>query len=93
MAIRARGLRMKVLFECQRCLYIFERYHNVRVCPKCKARALHHILHGPDLINIITKIVRQADAGFEISGGGSRHWVRDHFLPLLEREGFRITKI
>jgi len=35
----------------------------------------------------ITAAVRAADKHFERVGGSSRHWVRDCFLPELERRG------
>lgn len=40
----------------------------------------------------ITKVVREADIGFETSGGSTRHWVRDQFLPLLEKAGLRVVQ-
>jgi len=43
-----------------------------------------------ELVNRVTRVVRKADAGFEKSGGSSRHWVRDQFLPLLHEEGLSI---
>jgi hypothetical protein len=33
----------------------------------------------------ITAAVREADRGFEKTGGGSRHWVRDWFIPMLAK--------
>lgn len=39
----------------------------------------------------ITRIVRDADQDFEGSGGSTRHWVRDCFLPALEKSGLRIV--
>lgn len=41
----------------------------------------------------ITRAVRQADKNFEESGGSSRHWVRECFLPCLELEGLEIVKV
>jgi hypothetical protein len=38
----------------------------------------------------ITAIVREADESFQKSGGSSRHWVRDCFLPRLNAHGYRI---
>lgn len=39
------------------------------------------------LVARITRAVREADQAFESSGGSSRHWVRECFLPCLEDEG------
>jgi hypothetical protein len=36
-------------------------------------------------------VVRPADEEFEAAGGGTRHWVRDHFLPHLHAAGWSIT--
>ena len=44
-----------------------------------------------DYVNRITAVVREADRVFENVGGGSRHWVRDVFLPLLNRSGLYIA--
>lgn len=41
----------------------------------------------------ITEIMRDADALFSTTGGGTRHYVRDLLLPMLERAGLRICKI
>lgn len=42
------------------------------------------------LVKAITAIVREADEAFQRSGGSSRHWVRECFLPTLNAKGFRI---
>lgn len=39
----------------------------------------------------LTQIVRAADEQFEREGGGTRHWVRDCFLPGLEAAGLKIV--
>jgi hypothetical protein len=39
------------------------------------------------------KVVRPADEAFEKDGGGTRHWVRDHFLPALAAEGLRFVPV
>lgn len=46
-----------------------------------------------ELVRAITAVVREADADFQKAGGSSRHWVRDHFLPLLRAKGWRIVKL
>lgn len=46
-----------------------------------------------ELVRELTAIVRKADADFESTGGTSRHWVRDHFLPNLRAAGWRIGKL
>jgi hypothetical protein len=38
----------------------------------------------------LAAIVRSADESHEKDGGGTRHWVRDHFLPALEEAGWTI---
>jgi len=43
-----------------------------------------------DTVAAITAIVREADHAFEKSGGSSRHWVRDEFLPRLNAHGWRV---
>jgi len=45
-----------------------------------------------DLIRIVTKCVREADDFFEKSGGSSRHWVAECFLPLLDDCGLEIVQ-
>lgn len=45
-----------------------------------------------EFVREITAIVREADERFEVEGGSSRHWVRDHFLPGLEAAGFEIVQ-
>jgi hypothetical protein len=53
---------------------------------------MHDDTNERALIQAITAIVREADQQFEREGGSSRHWVRDHFLPLLEREGYELRQ-
>lgn len=43
-----------------------------------------------DVAAAITAIVREADQVFERVGGSSRHWVRDCFLPMLNRAGWYV---
>lgn len=57
------------------------------------------IAHGPAdqtedlaLVTALSAIVREADEVFERSGGSSRHWVRDCFLPVLNRAGWQVSK-
>ena len=50
-------------------------------------------LSEDEILQLVTKVVRQADQEFESTGGSSRHWVRDWFLPLLRREGFMLMKV
>lgn len=45
------------------------------------------------LVAAVTATVRQADAEFQKSGGSSHHWVRDHFLPHLNRSGMRVVRV
>jgi hypothetical protein len=41
----------------------------------------------PQVLAAVTLAVRAADVAFESSGGSSRHWVREQFLPRLDEEG------
>jgi hypothetical protein len=41
----------------------------------------------------VTEVVRRADAKHELTGGGSRHYVRDILLPLLEEAGIRLCRV
>lgn len=43
-----------------------------------------------DIVNRVTAVVREADRDFETGGGSSRHWVRDWFLPTLNRAGLSV---
>jgi len=45
-----------------------------------------------EVVAAVTLTVRAADLAFESSGGSSRHWVRDQFLPRLEEDGLRIIR-
>jgi hypothetical protein len=39
----------------------------------------------------VTRIVREADDAFQRAGGGSRHWVRECFLPTLKHYGWDVA--
>ena len=41
----------------------------------------------------ITSIIRKCDYNFEKAGGSTRHWVRDHLIPELKLNGFKIIKL
>lgn len=43
-----------------------------------------------EIVAAIAGIVREADEAFTASGGTSRHWVREQFLPILNKHGYRI---
>lgn len=45
-----------------------------------------------EIVSGITAVVREADEGFQTTGGSSRHWARDWFLPLLYRHGWRLER-
>jgi len=47
---------------------------------------------GRELVYAITSIVRAADELLEKEGGGTRHWVRDYFLPLLREAEYSLVK-
>lgn len=46
-----------------------------------------------ELVKALTAIVRDCDRRFERIGGTSRNWVSEHFLFLLNSEGYKITKL
>lgn len=41
---------------------------------------------------VLTTIVREADEVFQRVGGSSRHWVRDCFWPILNRDGLTLVR-
>ena len=43
------------------------------------------------LIGLLTQIVRSADRDFELTGGGTRHWVRDCFILAAKEHGYKIV--
>jgi hypothetical protein len=45
-----------------------------------------------ELVREITRIVREAFKRFEQSGGTTRHWVRECFLPILNRDGWVVAR-
>lgn len=45
-----------------------------------------------DLVRALVPIVRAADEQHETEGGGTRHWLRDYFLPRLNEAGFVVVK-
>lgn len=47
----------------------------------------------PPRLPEITRAVRAADEAFEKSGGSSRDWVRECFLPALENECLEIVNV
>lgn len=47
---------------------------------------------GEDIAAIV-EVMRESDRIFENTGGGTRHYIRDVFLPLLETKGFYIVKL
>jgi hypothetical protein len=46
---------------------------------------------GRDLVDVLTPLVHEADARHEVEGGGTRHWVRDYFLPELRAAGLTVS--
>jgi len=69
----------------------------VRGCGCKKNRAMVEATDVPqqsedaDIVRDITAIVREADETFQRVGGGTRHWVRDCFLPFLNQKGWIVT--
>jgi hypothetical protein len=45
-----------------------------------------------EVVNAVTAAMREADRVFEKVGGSSRHHVRDCLLPVLNRNGWRVTR-
>ena len=41
----------------------------------------------------VTRAVRAADLAFAESGGSSRHWVQECFIPALAKEGLAIVVV
>jgi len=46
-----------------------------------------------ELVRSVVRAVQEADKAFEKSGGGTKHWVRDWFLPILAKHSLKIKKI
>lgn len=44
-----------------------------------------------DEFNAVVQATRAADESHQKEGGGTRHWLRDHFLPELDLSGYRIV--
>jgi len=43
-----------------------------------------------NLLQEVTAAVREADEQFQSSGGSSRHWVDEYFLPALKKRGLEV---
>jgi hypothetical protein len=43
-----------------------------------------------DIISSVTAVMRNADVYFETTGGGTRHYVRDLLLPMLDDAGLQV---
>lgn len=46
---------------------------------------------SPDIVNVVTAAMREADPIYQTVGGGTRHYVRDLLLPILSRNGYVVT--
>lgn len=46
----------------------------------------------PELLARVTRAIRESDEGFEKTGGSSRHWVRDWFLPKMQEHGLSFAQ-
>lgn len=42
-------------------------------------------------VSHVTAVCRKVDPEFEKEGGGTRHWVRDFFLPALAEAGYVVV--
>ena len=47
--------------------------------------------YSNDIVRRITAAVRRADDDFERSGGSSRHWVHECFIPALADFGIDVV--
>jgi hypothetical protein len=45
-----------------------------------------------DEFRAVVKAVRDADQIHAVEGGGTRHWLRDYFLPHLDAAGFKVVR-
>lgn len=45
------------------------------------------------LFSVLTSAVREADQLHQAVGGGTRHWIRECFLPALERHGLAVIAL
>lgn len=45
-----------------------------------------------DNVSDVTQIMRDADKAFENTGGSTRHYVRDVFIPMLNEQGYHFAK-
>jgi hypothetical protein len=77
-------------------------YMETRDCPACgwqqglykdewKDEILSH--NEREIIKRLTAAMQEADQQFEAEGGGTRHYVRECLLPILEQHGLRIVLI
>lgn len=48
---------------------------------------------GRALVQRVTPVVHDADVQHQAEGGGTRHWVRDCFLPHMQAAGLTITEV
>lgn len=51
------------------------------------------LIKEENLIEEITALMREADQKFESIGGGTRHYVRDILLPLMEEKGLCFCRV
>lgn len=47
---------------------------------------------GRELVSALTPIVNRVDERHQAEGGGTRHWIRDYFLPELSAAGWTIHR-
>ena len=53
------------------------------------------VLHNEDssTYDRVTAVMRESDEIFQSTSGSTRHYVRDVFLPLLEKEGLKLCTL
>lgn len=58
-----------------------------------EAVALEPAPEDEGVVADVTRVVLVADHEFETSGGGTRSWVRDNFLPALNISGMHVARL
>jgi len=66
-------------------------YKSLKLAYSIAQKDLLETIEGITVENL-TWIVRKADEEFNKAGGSTRHWVRDNFLEILDKEGWQITR-
>jgi len=92
------GFPTMTTFKCPQCQTV-GCMTRVRSGLFCSACCLHLTLpDSPTLAEaattvLLTRAVREADCNFERTGGSSKHWVEECFLPAINRVGLCVARI